>query len=998
MKTKLSLLLIGLFTQSLFAFQNTTSHTTLKKVDSLVSEKAYKQAYEVIEELQQKTPKINELFHLIQSKQFYCKGLLEEEQEKYAKAIVLYQQAQDALGTYETSAEDTYKVTLFSRIYHSLAYSGNWQAALEKGTEGLAFMNTRVDKEVQADYIYDLGYINDRLKNYTDAIDLYQQSIASYKTFEADKNFDLGLAYNNLATVYKHIGFFSERLKSYEKAKEYWEKDRDIDPSYLITLYGNMMKMYIEYGDASKAEALFSTLNKLPNTKRQVANRVSKFRLSVIYYTFSEQLTKAEQQLAQFTSFFSALSAKEKQQFSHHYLATLIELGDAYVLEKLDQNANVTLQRALQISQKYQQPYYEMLTNSSLAKLATQNKQYKAAITYLDKSLDINNTTPIGMVNVVNILIKKGNLQVQLNQLQEANKTIRKALTVLAKKEVNSVEDITIEIFEQHHSSFFVMAVKNSAAFYKEMFYKTQQEADAQQAKYLYELAAEVFGLYYQNGEYNTNLNFYNKAINEGIYEMHQALKIPLSGTILAKIEGNNSQVLRNEFERKHFQFIAVEDSLLDQHNLLKFQLENFQENKTEKTTPQELQDAIAKIDATLAAEHPFLQSFYKEEIRLKKVQNHLSEDELLIKYFLGFEFAYAIGISKNGVQLFQLSETDTLKAKLDKFNRALQNPQKNTVSQARELYSQLIQPLEDEVARYKTLTIIPDDVLHYLPFEVLENKTALLLNSHKIQYANSLALWYFLKTNPNQSKGDKNLLVAFAPQYESNNNDQVNLRDHRFKEIQGARNEAKNISATFEGDLFLDDKASIDNFMNHTNAYKIYHLAMHAVLNENEHTKSSLVFHNNDFFNFSALYNMYFPAELVVLSACNTGVGKLSNGEGLLSLSRALTYSGVRSSVYSLWAVPDEETSEIMVSFYHYLKGGKDKTKALAYAKRDFMQNNPMKSHPYYWAGFVVNGDTLPVVTGNDNWIKYMLLATGLILGLAAFFYRRHKQREASI
>src|SRR5690606_25015072 len=105
--------------------------------------------------------------------------------------------------------------------------------------------------------------------------------------------------------------------------------------------------------------------------------------------------------------------------------------------------------------------------------------------------------------------------------------------------------------------------------------------------------------------------------------------------------------------------------------------------------------------------------------------------------------------------------------------------------------------------------------------------------------------------------------------------------------------------------------------------------------------------------------YGMFFPGERVVLSACNTGMGKLESGEGLMILSRALTYAGVRSSVYSLWEVPDEETAEIMLLFYEYLKSGLSKVEALAQAKRDFLVNNPIKSHPFFWAGFVINGNT---------------------------------------
>src|SRR5690606_21917298 len=129
-------------------------------------------------------------------------------------------------------------------------------------------------------------------------------------------------------------------------------------------------------------------------------------------------------------------------------------------------------------------------------------------------------------------------------------------------------------------------------------------------------------------------------------------------------------------------------------------------------------------------------------------------------------------------------------------------------------------------------------------------------------------------------------------------------------------------------------------------------------------------------------------------LSACNTGMGKLENGEGLMSLSRALTYAGVRSSVYSLWEVPDEETAEIMLSFYGHLKSGLSKAEALARAKHDFLANNPMKSHPFFWAGFVINGNTSPI---NDTVIPYQQLwvAGGGLLSVIILLLLCQKKRR---
>src|SRR5690606_27099935 len=152
------------------------------------------------------------------------------------------------------------------------------------------------------DYIYDLGYINDRLKNYSDAINLYQQAIATYKTLE-NKHFDLGLAYNNLATVYKQIGFFTERLKSYEQAKAYWETDSNIDVSYMITLDGNMLQLYTDSGDATKAKDVFDALHVVADSAVQPGAKVNLLRLQAIDHTFSNNPSQAEQEFEKFTDY-----------------------------------------------------------------------------------------------------------------------------------------------------------------------------------------------------------------------------------------------------------------------------------------------------------------------------------------------------------------------------------------------------------------------------------------------------------------------------------------------------------------------------------------------------------------------------------------------------------------------------------------------------------------------------------------------------------------------
>jgi len=97
--------------------------------------------------------------------------------------------------------------------------------------------------------------------------------------------------------------------------------------------------------------------------------------------------------------------------------------------------------------------------------------------------------------------------------------------------------------------------------------------------------------------------------------------------------------------------------------------------------------------------------------------------------------------------------------------------------------------------------------------------------------------------------------------------------------------------------------------------------------------------------------------AELVVLSACQTGLGERMRGEGLIGMTRALQYAGARSVVASLWKIPDESTGQLMVEFYRQWRGGKSKDEALRQAQLKVMKDGK-HSHPFYWAAFVLVGE----------------------------------------
>ncbi len=150
----------------------------------------------------------------------------------------------------------------------------------------------------------------------------------------------------------------------------------------------------------------------------------------------------------------------------------------------------------------------------------------------------------------------------------------------------------------------------------------------------------------------------------------------------------------------------------------------------------------------------------------------------------------------------------------------------------------------------------------------------------------------------------------------------------------------------------------------------------MHASVDKDKPGLSHFMFSNEEKLFLEELYALKIPTDLAVLSACNTAVGNEDSSLNINSLHRAFNYAGTKATIASLWEVPDESTSQIMISFYEYLKEGENKYSALQKAKIDYLKNTKVEKlkHPYYWAGFVLYGDDSPVVDSSNSWIWFLV------------------------
>jgi CHAT domain-containing protein len=201
---------------------------------------------------------------------------------------------------------------------------------------------------------------------------------------------------------------------------------------------------------------------------------------------------------------------------------------------------------------------------------------------------------------------------------------------------------------------------------------------------------------------------------------------------------------------------------------------------------------------------------------------------------------------------------------------------------------------------------------------------------------------------------------------------------------LAGTQKEVSRISRLVNTTVYTGLEATEENFRKDAEKYDILHLAMHAFINDSLPAFSSLAFAqtdssdvlNNGLLNTSDIYNLKLQAALTVLSACNTGMGKLRKGEGIMSLARGFLYAGCPSIIMSLWEVEDNSGTEIISSFYKNLKRGKAKDEALRMAKLEYLENaNSRMAHPHYWLGFVSIGDESPIYKSYDFYFFIVLI-----------------------
>ncbi|MEM8969808.1 MAG: CHAT domain-containing protein, partial [Bacteroidota bacterium] len=477
-----------------------------------------------------------------------------------------------------------------------------------------------------------------------------------------------------------------------------------------------------------------------------------------------------------------------------------------------------------------------------------------------------------------------------------------------------------------------------------------------------------------------------------------------------------------------------IPDSLLSQEQSLKDQRSLHQSKQ---------QDAYLEGDSLLAQQHQnelftvnqqydsLIEAFEQqypqyyqlkhnnEVISVETLQNQLSPETALLEYFMGDSATYAFTITNNSIHIATLPSDSTQQSQIQELRTllspegAVQFNQQKYEQLATALYQTVVTPALDSLPTSITkLQIVPDGELGYLPFELLLTDNTsdadyrslpYLMRDYVISYGYS-ATWLYQPFSRREQPVTQQYL-AFAPSYENALTDSIQLLAvGRFRDqvlpLEWNQQEARAIDQHLSGQTYVGLEAQERYFKKQASQSQILHLAMHALVDDQNPMYSRLVFSPNPsdsvedgFLNAYELYNMEIPADLAVLSACETGYGKLERGEGIMSLARAFAYAGCPSLVMSHWTVDDQSTAQLMGYFYELLADGLPKDEALHQAKLRFLdKTNIPTTHPFFWGSFVVMGDTSPITQPNNWTVWYYSLSIISLLSITTVVYTRRK------
>jgi CHAT domain-containing protein len=954
------------------------------------------------------------------------------------KALEALQQALDLAKTLNNREAEGETLNVLGEVYNDL---GQYAKALELHQQALAIQSELGNRKELGAILNDLGVVYGHLGQYAKALDLHQQVLTMRRTIGERRGEIDSLV--NLGDVHLALGKYAESVSLAEQALAL-AQELDDRPRKRLALT-SLGQVYRELGQYEKARALIERAlvlaRELGNRRDELAalneagliyrhlgqytkaleirlytleiarelgdrrgERIALTNLGVLY-TLLEQHGQAVEFDQQALDLARALGDREGEG------AALMNVGVRYYYQEQYGKSEEWHQQALAIWREIGDRASEQRVLNNLMVLHMYQMEYPQALEVAQQALTL--AQELGYRRGQEFVLRNlGALYLRLEQPAQALAFAKQALEIA--QMLGEQDDVM-------RSSFVALNALLDLG---------QETAALQYAKTAVSSLEALRGGFQDAAlkiDFLENMHVAYQALVSLLLRRHEAE--PTHGYVDEAFHYAERGTARAFLDQLAEAGVGIrkgiDPALLEQERSMYNQLaearqrRRIAQSENERTAAHtqvlELERRFILLQQTLRTQYPqYADLRYPEPATLAELQTtHLQDGEVLLKYFWGRHALHLFVVDRTHSHALTLPvHEQELTESLTQFLTPL-HPRRSgsaitlvtqlqqlDLGSAHTLYKLLIEPATPYLKDIKTLVIVPDGILHYLPFELLltypfahpseprdifaaYHNAPYLVRRYAIVYAPSasvlrtkfmyptphhllppkafLALAPFgvegAGSVPPQNTQDlpKNLLTWVKEYAGFPSATEETARTFLNEPLPASRHEVLDISQMFYPDatvLLLQD-ATAHALRTQAKDYRYVHLATHGFVDA-EHPMYSGVILQDAVLQTHELFNLDLQADLVTLSACETGLGALRQGEGLVGLIRAFMYAGTPSVLASLWRVNDTSTAELMKAFYRYLRAGVPKGEALQQAKLAIMQQY---SHPYFWAPFVLVG-----------------------------------------
>lgn len=900
--------------------------------------------------------------------------------KEYASAMVYLSKNDQAMKLYKMFLEVDHPTNdAYNRgdLYNSMGWScrriGQLDKALKYYQKSLPLALESGDNLLIGTVYNNLGSVNSAQGNNTDALQFLQKAISFY-----DDESYRAVALANIGNIYSELSLYDKALEYYNRSLQIRKGFGNVyELSIIYNSIGSVQRQLGNYDQALISKEKGLVFSKKAGTPIQTAGILN--GIGLLYKNLGEY-KKA-------LGYYQQSLAIRKETAGPSDIATTTNnLGQLYWAMDQKEKAGTYYQRALKLNRQVGNPYDIYSSLNAMLRFTIDAEDYDQATEYVNQLQALGDSTDsYKMLQKASSYL--GRIDRNQNKDSSALQRFKKAYSysryLPSAKQLAPLKDLARQYHKMGSDSAVVYGQKAI-----DIIEKHRSNVGA-----LSELKSGYFG---------KHSDFYKQVASwvltyEGDIPRAYALVEQAKARSLSDELAKASQNIDEQLPEK----ARIERSQKRQRiDMLYSQLDQTVEAQKRDEIRKEIRSAeldYAAYQNSLHTSHAGLKSFKSPEpISLDRAQEVNDKQTAILEYAVTEDQLIIFLISQTNVQVEQFSldgsGDQNLVAQLTSWvadfkDAILSNASRSRLrSESNKLYEVLVKPFEDELAHYRNLIIVPDGALAYLPFEALSQGDQYLIENYRIKYEPSLTSLTLLK-EPEPIRRKDLLAVAGSQTSQSNRSairDRLSALPSTLIEVDSIASHFKNVS------MLKNEQVSERAFKTllQESQYQYIHLATHGIIDEEQPGRSGLALSSESGFSASSkedgmlrsseIFGLDINSDLVVLSACNTGLGKVVGGEGMLGMQRSFFYAGTSTVVVSLWNVYDRSTASFMNEFYKALLHNQSddgwldstlrwvgwdtsipfgqKASAMRQAKLK-MVKHPLFNHPIYWAPFIVVG-----------------------------------------